>query len=125
MKNEIKQESVNFDQIGTVNNDQLYWIAELASNLALATKLGHDWSEFNWRLAKANDDNDMEAYDKYSDKALDDFVLTIGYKDTSVKLSLWNDERLYESFMEFLKQHASEMSDRIRIARDCFKPENS
>lgn len=118
MKNEIKQESVNFDQIGTVKNTQLHWTAELAQTLALATRLGKDWIEFDYQLAKANDDDDADRFDKVYDQGLEDFILTIGYKDTTVRVNLWNDERLYDSFMEFLRLHAAEMSSRIAIEKE-------
>lgn len=117
MNNEIKQESINFDQIGTVGHLQLYWTAELAQTLALATKLGNDWIDFDYKLAKANDDEDEDRWDKVYDQGLEDFILTIGYKDTTVKINLWNEERLYDSFMEFLKLHAAEMSDRIALEK--------
>lgn len=118
MKNEIKQESVNFDQIGTTKYPQLYWTAELAQNLALATKLGKDWIGFDDKLAKANDDEDAASFDKAYSQCLENFVLTISYKDTTVKINLWNEEDLYDSFMEFLRLHAAEMSSRIATEKE-------
>lgn len=111
--NEMKQESVNFDQIGTTKYLQLFWTAELAQNLALATKLAKDWIGFDDMLAKVRNDEDVASYDKAYRQCLENFVLTISYKDTTVKINLWNEEHLYDSFMEFLRLHAAEMSSRI------------
>ena len=112
------QASINFNGCDITPVDKLYWSAELAKVLALQRCLAVDYKQQDSILQRLSDADDAAAYDKVYAESIDKIVLDIRYNDVAVKLPLFYDETLYDSFMKFLGDYAAEMSDRIKPS-DC------